>query len=263
MLGDYFESAEYIPQITITATSWINIFSHTTSSVPAGTYLVAINFIWQSSYFDPGYVNFRYLVDGSIIEDSSDLLETDKGPGVGQSRETSCSFFRATFETAGTHDIEIEAQIGGGSSGGYASDIRMTFYEEDTSRADFGYYSASGQGTTSTSWQDVLSVPIITPPEGTTYSIWAKANFSTQKNFFGQRDIYFQVSIDDITIPEIGSQNYNTENWDATRYNVWAKNANCIWLDEGPHTVKIQAKNSGSTYPVRWNQQTLRVLRHQ
>jgi hypothetical protein len=263
MLGDYFEYAEHLPPITINSIAWTPIFTHTTQSVPPNTYLIAFNFAWQSSYFDSGYVNFRFLVDGSVIEDDSDLLETDPGPGTGQSRETSCSFFRATFSTPGTHLIEMQARIGGGSPAHYARDIRMTFYEEDLARAVFNYYSASGQGTNSTSWQDVLNVNITTPPEGTTYSIWAKANFSTHKGF-ATRDIYFRVVIDGSTVPEIGSQNYNTQHSNDNRWNVWAKNANCIYLDEGPHSVKIQAKNSGGFgyYPVRWNQQSLRVLRH-
>lgn len=264
MLGDYFEYAEYVPQITITSTTWTSIFSHTTQPVPPATYLVAFNLAWQSSYYDSGYVNFRYLVDGSVIEDSSDFLETDPGPGTGQSRETSCSFFRVAFATAGIHDIEMQAKIGGGSSAGYARDIRMTFYEEDTARSDFNYLSAPGQGTNSTSWQDVLSVSTITPSEGSTYSIWSKVNFSTHKSIFTVRDIYFQVAIDGFTVPEIGCQNYNTQHRDSSRFNVWSKNANCIWLDEGPHTVRIQARNSGGFgyYPVQWNQQTLRILRH-
>jgi hypothetical protein len=266
MLGDYFEYGEHIPQTTINSSLWTTVFSHTTQSVPQGTYLIAFNFAFQNALFSTGYVNFQFLVDGSLIEDSANYLETDPGPGEFDSRETSCSFFQLEFETASSHTIEMQARIGGGTSAGYTRDIRMTFYEEDTTRANWNYYSASGQGTDSESWQDVLSVDIVTPSEGTTYSIWAKANYATQKPVLYPfyRDIVFQVVIDDVTIPEIGIRQYNTEHNDTSRFNCWAKNANCIWIDEGEHVVKIQAKNTGGlgTYPVYWNQQTLRVLRH-
>lgn len=266
MLGDYFEYAEHIPQITITSLVWTTILSHTTQSIPPGTYLVAFNFAWQNALFASGYVNFQFLIDGSVVEDGVNYLETDPGPGEFDSRETSCSFFQVEFATTDSHTIEMQARIGGGGFAGYTRDIRMTFYEDDVSRADWNTYSAPGQGTDSTLWQDVLSVGITTPSEGTNYSIWAKTNYATRKLMLYPyfRDIVFQVVIDDVTIPEIGVRQYNTGHSAGDRFNCWAKNANCIWVDEGEHTVKIQARSTGGlgTYPVYWNQQTLRVLRH-
>jgi len=265
-LGDYFEYTESLPQITITSSLWNTIFSYTTATVPPGTYLICFNYVYQNSLFDTGFVSFRYRVDGSIVENGAPYLESDPGPGVLDSRETTVAFFQVTFGTETSHTIEIQGRVSG-SPASYTRDIRMVFYEEDTTRANWAYFEAvnfQDQGTASTTWQDLISVPIVSPPDGANHLIWVKSNYASAKFslFPFKRSIQFRVRIDSTTITEFADTIYNTSQ-DNDRANCFGKNFNCFFIDEGAHTITLQARaDSSGVNQVHWNNQAIRVLRN-
>lgn len=243
MLGDHFEHWEYLPQITITSSTYTTILSHTTAVVPAGTYLICVNHIYQNTLSANNYVQFQFLVDGVFQEDSSQYLEPDPGPGVLDSRATNTHFFRVTFASDASHTILMQGKRDGGTNPAYTRDIRCTFYEEDTARADYAYLAASSSRDVTT-WGNRMSLPITVPTGGSNYQIWSRLGFTNPSD---AKDIALRLLIDSTPITELQDNQYNTSNSNTGRANCWGKNINCFWIDEGAHTVNLEYRRQGGT----------------
>jgi hypothetical protein len=252
MMGDYKEYAEAFPQQLLN-TWWTDLLIHNTQVIPPGTYIIQFNWIYQNSIGDTGYAAFQPMLDGVPYETPASYLQTYPDPGT-VSRETASSLLQFTTATTQSHEIRLQG-VRVSSPASYARAIRMKFYKDDTSRSNWNF-SEVLWGSASTTYADVISTSIDVPTGGANYYIWLKTNWYTQPT----RNAFYRGAIDGVGIPETEGPAYNTGQA-IDRGHCWTKVLNCLHIDEGIHSLSLQAKTSGSGGGIGCLQQTIRAVR--